>query len=106
MHRPSPASPAPVVPFDGVLTLRMLGESAVERVATDGAHHRIVGHGKPLPQHEASREFLADLLWGDDSVSDPLHSPRNALRLLISKQVDGARSSKPRRPAVGSPGLS
>ena len=96
MHRPASASPCPTVPIDGELTLRVLGDPSLDLVTADGCHHRILGLGKPLalitylavaPQHEASREFLADLLWGDDSVSDPLHSLRNVL-LLISKQVD------------------
>lgn len=98
MYRPSSAIPSPATSFDGDLTLRLLGDPALERVASDGARQHVLGPGKPLallaylavvPQHEASREFLADLLWGDDSVSDPLHSLRNAI-LLISKQVNSA----------------
>lgn len=98
MNRPSPETSRDAVPFDGDLTLRLLGDPALVRVAADGTRLRVLGPGKPLAllaylavasQHEASREFLADLLWGDHSVSDPLHSLRNAI-LLISKQVDGA----------------
>lgn len=96
MHRLSPTAGLRAVAIDGQLTLRLLGDPAFERTASDGTRTRVLGLGKPLalvaylavvPQHEASREFLADLLWGDGSVSDPLHSLRNAI-LLISKQVD------------------
>ncbi|MEK6612833.1 MAG: AAA family ATPase [Gemmatimonadota bacterium] len=96
MHHPSAATPGPVAPRDGDLTLRVLGDPSLDRIAADGSRHRVLGMGKPLalitylavaPQHEASREFLADLLWGDDSVSDPPHSLRNAL-LLIRQQAD------------------
>ena len=96
MHRPSPTAGSRAVAMDGQLTLRLLGDPALERIASDGTRTRVLSPGKPLaliaylavvPQHEASREFLADLLWGDGSVSDPLHSLRNAI-LQISKQVD------------------
>lgn len=88
MHRQAAASPATPVPFDGDLTLRLLGEPCLCGPGVDGDEQRILGVGKPLalltylavsPQHEATREFLADLLWGADSVADPAHSLRNAL---------------------------
>ena len=88
MHRRAfPASDADVS-TRGALTLRLLGEPCLCGRDAAGAETRILGVGKPLalltylaisPQHEATRPFLADLLWGGDSVSDPAHSLRNAL---------------------------
>ncbi|MBI5600165.1 MAG: AAA family ATPase [Gemmatimonadetes bacterium] len=67
---------------------------------------RVLGIGKPLalltylcvsPQHAATREFLADLLWGADSVSDPAHSLRNALvtiKNVVGPDVIDATASR------------
>lgn len=88
MKRPSPPDGAPLPIRDGPLTLRLLGEPYLSGLDAAGADQRLLGVGKPLalltylavaPQHEATREFLADLLWGGDSVADPAHSLRNAL---------------------------
>ncbi len=70
------------------LTLRLLGEPSLWTTDAEGVERRLLGVGKPLalltylavaPQREASREFLADLLWAGGSVADPAHSLRNAL---------------------------
>lgn len=88
MQRPIPPDTPRLRSLDGCLTLRVLGEPALHAFDVDGAERRVMGVGKPLallsylaivPQHEASREFLADLLWGGSSVADPAHSLRNAL---------------------------
>ena len=88
MTRPTPPDGASLPRVDGSLTLRLLGEPSLCGPGEAGAEQRILGVGKPLalltylavsPQHEATREFLADLLWGGDSVADPAHSLRNAL---------------------------
>ncbi|MFA6168453.1 MAG: AAA family ATPase [Gemmatimonadaceae bacterium] len=88
MTRPTPPDGASPPLRDGSLTLRLLGEPCLCGPGEAGAEQRILGVGKPLalltylavsPQHEATRDFLADLLWGGDSVSDPAHSLRNAL---------------------------
>ncbi len=88
MTRPTPPVGASPTFRDGLLTLRLLGEPGLFDLSEAGAERRILGVGKPLalltylivsPQHEATRDFLADLLWGANSVSDPAHSLRNAL---------------------------
>ncbi|MHB1312436.1 MAG: AAA family ATPase [Gemmatimonadaceae bacterium] len=89
MHRPSPVRPDAIAP--GGLSLQLLGRPGVDLVGEDGGRRRLLGAGKPFalltylavaPQHEASREFLADLLWGDNVVNDPLHNLRNTLLYL------------------------
>ena len=88
MTRPTPPEGALPPLRDGSLTLRLLGEPSLYGPGEAGTEQRLLGVGKPLalltylavsPQHEATRDFLADLLWGGDSVSDPAHSLRNAL---------------------------
>ncbi len=88
MTRPTPPDGASPPLRVGSLTLRLLGEPGLYGPGEAGAEQRLLGVGKPLalltylavsPQHEATRDFLADLLWGGDSVSDPAHSLRNAL---------------------------
>ncbi|HEY3285542.1 MAG TPA: AAA family ATPase [Gemmatimonadaceae bacterium] len=88
MTRPTPPESASRPLRDGSLTLRLLGEPCLCGPGEAGSERRVLGVGKPLalltylavsPQHEATRDFLADLLWGGDSVSDPAHSLRNAL---------------------------
>lgn len=94
-------------PFRGAsLTLRLLGEPCLQGPGAAGTEPRILGVGKPLalltylavsPQHEATRDFLADLLWGADSVSDPAHSLRNALvsiKNVVGPDVIDASASR------------
>ncbi|MHB1311881.1 MAG: AAA family ATPase, partial [Gemmatimonadaceae bacterium] len=80
------------------LTLRLLGDPGVDLADAAGSPRRVLGMGKPFallaylavaPQHEASREFLADLLWGDNVVSDPLHNLRNTLLYLSTNVAPG-----------------
>ena len=91
MKRPSPSEGTTQPDFDGCLTLRLLGEPALIRRGPSGEETRVLAVGKPLalltylavsPQREATRELLADLLWGGGSVADPAHSLRNALVTL------------------------
>lgn len=106
MKRPTPADGESLPPSHGCLTLRLLGEPCLCGPGVDGVERRILGVGKPLalltylsvsPQHEATREFLADLLWGADSVSDPAHSLRNALvsiKNVVGPDVIDATASR------------
>ncbi|MHB1097043.1 MAG: AAA family ATPase [Gemmatimonadaceae bacterium] len=106
MARPTPPDGASLPLFDGNLTLRLLGEPCLCGPGEAGTEQRILGVGKPLalltylavsPQHEATRDFLADLLWGGDSVSDPAHSLRNALvsiKNVVGPDVIEANASR------------
>ncbi|MBI2407694.1 MAG: AAA family ATPase [Gemmatimonadetes bacterium] len=82
---------------DGHLTLRLLGEPYLARRTPTGDEVRVLGKGKPLAliaylsviaQHEASREFLMDLLWGGNCVRDPAHSLRNVLLQIRNAGLD------------------
>ncbi|MBW7932955.1 MAG: AAA family ATPase [Gemmatimonadaceae bacterium] len=84
-------------PSDGRLTLRLLGDPYLARVGDTGDEVRLLGKGKPLaliaylsviPQHEASRDFLMDLLWGGNCVRDPAHSLRNVLLQIKNAGLD------------------
>lgn len=106
MTRHTPPDGALLPLSDGTLTLRLLGEPCLCGIGEDGEERRVLGIGKPLalltylsvsPQHEATREFLADLLWGADSVSDPAHSLRNALvtiKNVVGPDVIDATASR------------
>ncbi|MHB1070915.1 MAG: AAA family ATPase, partial [Gemmatimonadaceae bacterium] len=106
MTRPTPPDGASPPLRVGSLTLRLLGEPSLYGAGEAGIEQRLLGVGKPLalltylavsPQHEATRDFLADLLWGGDSVSDPAHSLRNALvsiKNVIGHDVIEASASR------------
>ncbi len=106
MTRPTPPHSASPPLRDGALSPRLLGEPCLCGPGVAGAEQRVLGVGKPLalltylavsPQHEATRDFLADLLWGAGSVSDPAHSLRNALvsiKNVVGRDVIDATATR------------
>src|SRR5436305_1716858 len=93
IHRPSHPLSASTNAGSGRASITCLGTATVTR-RVDGVDTNVVALGKPLallaylvlsPNRTASRERLADLLWGDQDRAAARHSLRRALSYLRSR---------------------